>query len=109
MEYFTALGYSPLETIAAATSVSAAAIGRGSELGTIEPGKTADLLIIDGDPAQDVSLLRDKSRITHLFLDGREVALPRERGTIGAGFRPSEWVHKSFEEVRAAPPLAPAP
>ena len=108
MEYFAALGYSPLETIAAATSVSAAAIGRQSELGSIEAGKKADLLIVDGDPARDLSVLRDKSRIAHLFLDGREVALPKERGTIGAGFRPSEWVRKSFEEVRAAPPLGPA-
>jgi len=108
MEYFTALGYSPLETIAAATSVSAAAIGRGTEAGSIEAGKKADLLIVDGDPMRDLSLLRDKSRIAHLFLDGREIALPKERRTIGASFRPAEWVHKSLEEVRAAPPIAPA-
>ena len=102
MEYFAALGYSPLEVITAATSASAAAIGRASELGSIEVGKKADLLVVDGDPASDISVLRDKRKIAHLFVGGREIALAADRGPIGASFRPAEWVHRSFAEVRAA-------
>src|SRR6185437_4228737 len=108
MEYFAALGYSPLETIAAATSIAAAALGLGDRLGTVAPGMRADLLVVEGDPAADISVLRDKRAIRRVFEDGVEVKLPEERGVIGAAFRPSEWAHKSFAEVRAAAPLPAA-
>jgi len=108
MEYFAALGYAPLEIIAAATSIAAAALGRSDEIGTIAAGKSADLLVVEGDPAEDVSVLRDKARIRHLFKDGRAVALAPERGPIGAAFRAADWAHLSFEEVRARPPIVPA-
>jgi len=108
LEYFAALGYAPLEIITAATSISAAAIGRASELGSIEVGKRADVLVIDGDPASDISLLRDKRKIARLLLGGREIPLAADRGPIGADFRPAEWVHRSFAEVRAAPAIARA-
>ncbi|HLI10318.1 MAG TPA: amidohydrolase family protein [Alphaproteobacteria bacterium] len=105
MEYFAALGYPPLEVIAAATSIAAAAIGRGSELGTLEPGKRADLLVLERDPVDDISVLRDKRAIRSLFKDGREVELSPERGPIGAAFRPAEWVGRSFAEIRRAAPV----
>jgi imidazolonepropionase-like amidohydrolase len=47
----------PLEAITAATSTNARALGLEAEIGTIAAGRQADLLIVDGDPAQDIAQL----------------------------------------------------
>ena len=60
------------EAIAAATTGGACALGR-SDLGQIAPGRTADLVVIDGAPDGDVSLLTDPGRITMVVKDGRLV------------------------------------
>ena len=73
MEYFQELGIPPLEIIRSATLMSAKAIGRAEVWGTLEPGKAADLLLVDADPSKDVSVLRDKSRIKMVFQDGKVV------------------------------------
>jgi imidazolonepropionase-like amidohydrolase len=79
LEYLAALGYSPLEVIRAATQTAAEALVRGGDLGTLEPGKLADVLVVDGDPASDVGVLRDKRRIVMMLKEGREVALAADR------------------------------
>lgn len=107
MEYFAALGWPPLDIIRAATATAAAALGRARDLGTIECGKRADLLVLDGDPTADISVLHDKAAIRHLLKNGREVPLPAGRGLIGATFRPAEWAHLSLAEVRAMPAIEP--
>jgi imidazolonepropionase-like amidohydrolase len=71
MECFQALGIAPLEIITATTRNAARAVGRGDVWGTIEAGKAADLLVVDGDPSRDVRVLRDKSRIVAIVQDGR--------------------------------------
>jgi imidazolonepropionase-like amidohydrolase len=58
--------------IRAATATAAEGLGRGADLGTLEPGKLADLLLIDGDPANDVGVLRDKRRIALILKAGDE-------------------------------------
>jgi imidazolonepropionase-like amidohydrolase len=50
-------GLSPLEAITAATSTNARALGLDEQIGTIAPGRQADLLIVDGDPAADITAL----------------------------------------------------
>ncbi len=50
-------GLSPMEAITAATATNARALGLADEIGTIRPGRQADLLIVDGDPATDVTAL----------------------------------------------------
>lgn len=73
LEFMTRLlGMSALEAIAAATSKAAACIER-PDLGALQPGKTADLLIVDGDPVEDVKLLQDRSRLHLVMKDGRTV------------------------------------
>ena len=47
----------PLEAISAGTTTNARALGLDSEIGTIRPGLQADLLIVDGDPTQDIGQL----------------------------------------------------
>ena len=54
-----------------ATKNGAEAAGRGDELGTIEPGKLADLLVIDGDPTHDITCLRDPAKMPVILRDGR--------------------------------------
>ena len=51
-------GMSPMEAIVSATSDSARSCWIDDQVGTIEPGKQADVLVVDGDPSQDVSALR---------------------------------------------------
>jgi imidazolonepropionase-like amidohydrolase len=63
-------GMSPEQVLVATTSSAAALMGLDGELGTIEPGKRADLVVVDGDP-YDFATLR--SRITAVYQDGRLV------------------------------------
>ena len=51
-------GMSPADVICSATSVAARAVGVGHLVGTIEPGKEADLIVVDQDPLQDIRALR---------------------------------------------------
>ena len=51
------LGFSEWEAIAAATKDTAEALRLGSQVGTLEPGKVADLVSMSGDPAADIENL----------------------------------------------------
>jgi imidazolonepropionase-like amidohydrolase len=86
LEYLQALGFPPLEALTAATRTAAVAVARGDVLGTIEPGKLADLLVVEGDPAADVRVLRDKRAIVAMWKEGVEVRLAPDRSCVGAGF-----------------------
>lgn len=59
MELLQRAGLSPLEVITAATVHAAAACGIGDRVGTLEPGKAADLMLVRGDPLKDLTALRD--------------------------------------------------
>jgi imidazolonepropionase-like amidohydrolase len=50
-------GMPPMRAISAATRVGARILGRGDELGTLEPGKLADLIVVAGDPLADITAL----------------------------------------------------
>ena len=52
-------GMSPMEAIVAATGDSARSCWIQDEVGTLEPGKQADMLVVDGDPSADISALRN--------------------------------------------------
>ena len=64
-------GLSPLEAIRAATLNNAAALGIADRYGSVETGKVADLLIVDGDPARDIGAL---SKVATVIQGGRIVA-----------------------------------
>jgi imidazolonepropionase-like amidohydrolase len=56
--YGDGFGLSPMEIIRAATGRAAQALGLGDELGTLEPGKRADVVVVNGDPSVDPTALR---------------------------------------------------
>lgn len=64
------VGFTPLETITCATRTGAEIMGRADEFGTLEPGKFADVLIVDGDVLADIRLLEDRSRFIAVMQGG---------------------------------------
>jgi imidazolonepropionase-like amidohydrolase len=74
LERMVDLGMSPMEAITAATSSAAKLLGLDQEIGTIEAGKIADLLVVQGDPLKRISLLRDRQKIAGVMQQGRFVA-----------------------------------
>ena len=63
---------SPFDILHSATAVNAEILQMGGRLGVVKPGALADLLVIDGDPLSDISLLAEGGRhISHIMLDGR--------------------------------------
>jgi imidazolonepropionase-like amidohydrolase len=71
MEIYVKYGITPLEVMRWATRNGAEAMGvRGAELGTIEEGRLADLILVDGDPTQDVGVHRDPANLLLVVKDG---------------------------------------
>jgi Tol biopolymer transport system component/imidazolonepropionase-like amidohydrolase len=68
LEEMVAAGLSPLEALHAATGAAARIIGAERDFGTIEPGKWADLVILDADPTADI---RNTRRIRAVMQAGR--------------------------------------
>ena len=68
-------GYTPLEAITAYTKDNAYSVGMEGELGVIEPGKLADLLILDADPLEDIRVLQGGKHLSEVIKDGRRVDL----------------------------------
>jgi imidazolonepropionase-like amidohydrolase len=58
LELYVAAGFTPLEAIQAATIVPARVMHRDKEVGTLEAGKRADVIVVDGDPLADIRNLR---------------------------------------------------
>ena len=70
VERFVKNGYTPHDAIVAATRIGAEVCGAGDRLGTIEKGKLADLLVIEGDPLEDI---RDLRKVAVIVQEGRIV------------------------------------
>lgn len=71
LEHFVKLiGFSPETTLMAATKWGGEIMGKGDELGQIREGYLADLLVVDGDPVQDITILQDRDRLQVIMKDG---------------------------------------
>lgn len=64
------VGFSPMETLTCATRTGAEIMGRAHEFGTVEPGKLADLLVVDGDVLGNIAVLEDRSRFLAVMQGG---------------------------------------
>ncbi|MGH2888240.1 MAG: amidohydrolase family protein [Solirubrobacteraceae bacterium] len=67
-------GLTPDEALRSATTVAAEALGLADRIGTIEPGRLADLVVVDGDVLADPALLLDPARIWLVLQLGEPVA-----------------------------------
>ncbi|MDE2597103.1 MAG: amidohydrolase family protein [Sphingomonadales bacterium] len=65
VQYF---GYTPAEALVAATRLGGELMG--IDVGQVKPGYLADLLLVDGDPVQDVAILQDKDRLAMIMQGG---------------------------------------
>lgn len=75
--YVNYLGFSPKEALRAATSVSAKVVRPKDKVGTIAPGFHADLIALNGDPTNDVSILLDHEKFEAVIKGGTKVTPPR--------------------------------
>lgn len=83
LEYFVdLLGFSPAETIRSATKLGGEIMGDPDHLGMVKPGYFADLLLVDGDPLADITVLQDRDRLLAIMKDGKfHKAPPQLRST----------------------------
>ena len=93
MEVFVKhLGMTPLQAITCGTKDNAVALDQDGETGCIATGYRADVLVLDGDPSKNISLLGDKSLFRHLFCRGKSVDLsPIEPRAMLRGEQSSGW------------------
>jgi imidazolonepropionase-like amidohydrolase len=77
--YVTTGGLSPIEALQMATRTAAEALGKEKDLGTIEAGKLADLIVIEGDPLLDIENLR---HVVMVIKGGRIIEPPRVEGKV---------------------------
>ena len=73
LERMVAFGMTPMQAILASTSTAARLIGIQDQVGTIEKGKLADILLFEGNPLRRIDLLRDRSRIIGVMQAGKWV------------------------------------
>ena len=68
--YVKTVGLAPLDVLRWATQNGAELMGMASELGTVEEGKLADLLVVDGDPSVDIAVLQDQDKLRAILKGG---------------------------------------
>jgi imidazolonepropionase-like amidohydrolase len=95
LEHFVKLlGYTPLEALYSATVLGGEIMMMPDKLGKVAPGYKADLLLVDGDPVTDITVLQQVKKITAVMKNG---AFHREPSVL----RPSDEVRPANERSRA--------
>ena len=72
-------GLTPAEALRSATEIGGQLMGMGGELGLIRQGYLADLLLVAGDPIEDVTILQDQAMLAAIIKDGRVHKLDADR------------------------------
>ena len=78
--YMVEAGMTPMQSILASTKMGAELLGMGDSLGTLEPGRLADLVMIDGDPLSDIAVVADPERVKLVMKDGIVYKTPVPHG-----------------------------
>jgi len=71
LEIYVELGMKPMDAIMTTTKNAAAALGMEEDLGTLEKGKIADIVVVDGDPLRNIKILQDRKKVAMVFKEGR--------------------------------------
>ncbi|MBI2359391.1 MAG: amidohydrolase family protein [Deltaproteobacteria bacterium] len=107
MEFLVDLGLSPMQAILAATKVGADYLGKIYELGTVEEGKLADLIIVNGDPLSDIThtrrvetVIKDGKVVDTTFHAGYSNPIPRPHSQEFYGFPPPKLEEVSPKVAR---------
>ena len=97
-------GWTPVEALAAGTINAARSLGYAKDVGSLEPGKLADLVVLDADPTVDI---RNSDKISRVMLGGRlyDAATLNEVDT-GKRARQPYWWERSGEGFSGAQPAA---
>jgi imidazolonepropionase-like amidohydrolase len=83
LELLVEAGMTPAEAIATSTRRSAECMRLDGEIGALEAGKRADLLVVDGDPLADISILRKRESLALVMKDGVGYAGPLMHAVSG--------------------------
>jgi len=70
LEYLVEIGLSPIEAINAGTISGAKFFNQENQIGSIEVGKIADMILVKGNPIDDISILKDNSKIPKVIQEG---------------------------------------
>ena len=92
LEIYVKLGMKPMDAILTTTRNAAQALKQEKDLGTIEAGKLADLIAVDGDPLKKISCLQEKKNIKVVMKEGRIYADRRpgkSKNVVNA--KPGDW------------------
>ncbi len=73
LELLSDLGMTPIDVIKTATKVNSEILKQDTNIGTLEPGKFADLIVVEGDPLKDVRVLNDQTKIKFVMIGGNQV------------------------------------
>lgn len=73
LESSVMLGLKPIDALKGCTSRAAESLRMDDKVGSVEVGKLADLVVVDGDPLADVSILQKAEKILLVYKDGKEV------------------------------------
>jgi imidazolonepropionase-like amidohydrolase len=105
--FVTDMGFSPMEAIVAATKHGSELLRLDYLCGTIEEGKRADILVVNGNPLEDIAILQDRAKLDMVMKDGKvyvnNLGLPQELPAIPDFTMDIEHIQRA----KAAPPTMP--
>lgn len=70
MELLVKAGMTPMEAVVATTKIASEVLGLEQKIGTLEKGKLADLIVVDGNPLKDIRVLQDRDKIQGIMKEG---------------------------------------
>jgi imidazolonepropionase-like amidohydrolase len=70
MELLVKAGMTPMEALVATTKIASEVLGLEKKIGTLEKGKLADLIVVDGNPLKDISVVQEKDNILAIMRGG---------------------------------------
>jgi len=92
LEIYVKLGMKPMDAILTATRNAAQALKMDKEIGTIEAGKLADIIAVNGDPLKNIRCIQDKKNIQLVMKEGKVYADRRPgRNKNVVNVKPGDW------------------